>query len=103
MKKWVVTDPDTLRDICIKNHWFTCGTTRQYDKMFELNRIENGYIVYTVSDIALAIWICSNDVPYNAIYGKLHEANCDYRMGLALAQQGAAESAADEVYCGYYD
>ncbi|MCD7866760.1 MAG: hypothetical protein LUG62_00840 [Clostridiales bacterium] len=99
MKKWVVTDPETLRTLCIKNRWFTNGSNEQYDKMFALNADEN----YALKDLALVIWMCSDDIPYSDIYSDLDDANDDYLMEIALAQPAEGERAADEIYCGYYD
>lgn len=44
-----------LRDLCIKNNWFTHGTSDQYEKMFEMN--DNGTDVHTLAAI---IWTCSD-------------------------------------------
>ena len=27
-----------LRELCIKNDWFTCGTVKQYEKLFDRNK-----------------------------------------------------------------
>ena len=36
-----------LRELCIKNNWFTCGTVKQYEKLFDITHlseaIENPY------------------------------------------------------------
>lgn len=29
-----------LRELCIKNDWFTCGTIKQYEKLFDRNKEE---------------------------------------------------------------
>lgn len=50
---------ERIRSLCIKKGWFTCGSTRQYEKMFNIVR-EGGCI----HDIALIIWLCSDDVSY---------------------------------------
>lgn len=47
---------ETLRDICIKNNWFTCGSNSQYDKLFDMN--EQGR---SADELALVIWLCSNE------------------------------------------
>lgn len=49
-------DTETLRDLCIKNNWFTCGSNSQYDKLFYMN--EQGY---SVDELSLVIWICSEE------------------------------------------
>lgn len=46
---------EALRELCIKNNWFTCGSNHQYNKLFEMN--ENGR---SVGELALAIWLCSD-------------------------------------------
>ena len=56
MKKYSVTTNEELRSLCIKNNWFTCGTNRQYDKLFYAN--ENGC---PIEEIATIIWLCSDD------------------------------------------
>ena len=47
-------DTAELQRLCIKNQWFTCGTTSQYSKLFELNN--KGC---SLDELALVIWICS--------------------------------------------
>lgn len=47
---------DQLRELCIKKNWFTCGSTSQYNKLFEGNI--NGF---TPMEIATIIWLCSDD------------------------------------------
>lgn len=46
-----------LREMCIENNWFTCGNNTQYDRLFRMN--ESGK--YSISQIALVIWLCSED------------------------------------------
>lgn len=43
-----------IRELCIKNHWFTGGGERQYNKMFELLK-QNDFRA-----TATAIWLCSD-------------------------------------------
>lgn len=50
---------ERIRELCIKEDWFTCGSTRQYEKMIDL--VREGASVH---DIALCIWLCSNDISY---------------------------------------
>ena len=54
--------------LCRKNEWFTCGSMRQYGKMFDM--VDKGEAVH---DIALVIWICSDDVPFEQIETALTE------------------------------
>ena len=58
---------DELRLLCIKNNWFTSGSIRQYEKLFELN--SNGA---TITKLATAIWICSDDsIKYEDVFEEL--------------------------------
>ena len=56
MKKYSVTTTQELRQLCIDNDWFTCGTIEQYDKLFYAN--ENGC---PIGEIATIIWLCSDE------------------------------------------
>ncbi len=56
MDNYSLVSTQFLRDLCIKNNWFTCGTCEQYEKLFELNR--NGC---TLDNLALVIWLCSDE------------------------------------------
>lgn len=47
-------DTVELQKLCIENQWFTCGSTGQYYKLFELNN--KGC---SLDELALVIWICS--------------------------------------------
>lgn len=47
-------DFETLYTLCNKHQWFTAGTSKQYDKLFERNR--QGA---PISELATIIWICS--------------------------------------------
>lgn len=46
---------DRLYHACCRHQWFTEGTNRQYDKMFEANR--RGA---SVKELAIMIWLCSD-------------------------------------------
>lgn len=60
---------ETLRELCIKNNWFTCGSNHQYDKLFEMN--EKGK---PVDELALVIWLCSDGTfDRNAIVQELEK------------------------------
>ncbi len=67
-------DNDKLRSLCIKHGWFTCGSNRQYEKLFEMNEQGAG-----IEQIATAIWLCSDsDIPGNCrrdIILALHDAS----------------------------
>ena len=56
MKTYSVTSTEKLRELCIKNEWFTCGTNAQYDKLFQENKNES-----PIEEIALIIWLCSDE------------------------------------------
>ena len=75
MKEYSVTIPERLRDLCIRKNWFTCGTNKQYEKLFYAN--ENGY---PFEEIVTIIWLCSNDVKRADIHDELnkeHEKYCE--------------------------
>lgn len=82
MKNYTVTTPDTLRRICIKNDWFTCGSNRQYEKMFYMN--ENGA---SMEEIATVIWLCSDEEKHcrRDILTELQEARERYEITHILA------------------
>ena len=53
--QYTVTYPEDLRQLCIKNKWFTEGTNEQYVKLFYAN--EHGC---PIEEIATIIWLCSD-------------------------------------------
>ena len=60
---------DRVRDMCIRKGFFTCGTQRQYDRMFDmLDRPE-----FSTRDVALVIWTCSSDAALDDIIDELEE------------------------------
>ena len=54
-RNYTVTYPEALRQLCIKNDWFTEGSNSQYEKLFYAN--ENGC---PIEEIATIIWVCSD-------------------------------------------
>lgn len=66
---------DKLRSLCIENHWFTCGTNHQYEKVFEMN--EQGA---SIEQLATVIWLCSDE-----------EENCRRDIVIALHEAGFTE------------
>lgn len=50
-----VSSPESLRQLCIYNDWFTAGSNEQYDRLFYAN--ENGF---SIGEIATIIWACSD-------------------------------------------
>lgn len=55
-----------LRELCINNDWFTCGTIKQYEKLFDRNK-EGA----SIAELSIIIWVCSNNIPKDEIYSKL--------------------------------
>lgn len=60
---------EDLRNLCIKNDWFTCGSNEQYEKLFESNRLGA-----SIHDITIIIWLCTDDVPMFQIREELEKA-----------------------------
>lgn len=57
-----------LRDLCIQNNWFTCGSNRQYSRLFDMAK--NGASIH---DLVLIIWLCSEDADKEDIKSQLKE------------------------------
>lgn len=78
-------DNDKLRCLCIEHNWFTCGSNRQYEKLFEMN--EQGA---AIEQIATVIWLCSDeDILENCrrdIIFALHEAGFTERQDTCEAE-----------------
>ena len=55
-----------LRELCIKNSWFTCGTVKQYEKLFDRNKEGT-----SIAELSIIIWVCSDNIPKDEIYSKL--------------------------------
>lgn len=72
---YATVDTETLRTLCIKNNWFTCGTCEQYDKMFEANK--DAYT--SVDEIVSMIWLCSDDCSKGDIASAINDAIEEYR------------------------
>lgn len=53
VKKLLTTE--VLRQFCIDNGYFTCGSNEQYKRLFELNDMQAD-----MHELALVIWICSD-------------------------------------------
>lgn len=97
-KKFAVTDSETLRAICIRKRWFTQGSSRQYEKLFDINDDPTR----SAADVALIIWLCS-DADYEEIFTEIQSLEEEYLTNLGLMQAANGERAADEIYCGYFD
>lgn len=102
MKKYTVTTGEELRILCIRNNWFTCGSNRQYDKLFYAN--ENGC---PIEEIATIIWLCSDDdCRRTDILDVLCAAHQEHIMNV-IDGNGDREKllhmTVDEVYNSYFD
>lgn len=100
MRKYSITTPDELRSLCIRKNWFTCGSNRQYEKLFHMNEV-----LAPIEQIATVIWLCSDDDQHcrRDILAELENARDEYIETLAEEHIAAGERAADEIYCGYFD
>ena len=65
-----------MHTICNKYNWFTAGDNEQYSKLFEMTR--GGAEIH---ELALIIWICSEDKTIREIEYTLQQE------ALALAEQ----------------
>ena len=68
---------EQLCQLCIRKKWFSGGTSRQYDKLFDYN---SDVMIETVRDIAdyfknlsLIIWLCTADVSREEIESDLRQ------------------------------
>ena len=100
MKRYAVTTNEELRSLCIRHDWFTCGSCRQYDKLFQMNSE-----CASIEEIATVIWLCSDDEKHcrRDILAELKNTKVEYLESIAEQQIADGERAADEVYCGYFD
>ena len=100
MKRYAVTTPDELRSLCIRKNWFTCGTNRQYEKLFYAN--ENGC---PIEEIATIIWLCSDGEVHcrRDILDELKKEHEEHLWDIGERMIASGERAADEVYCGMFD
>lgn len=55
-----------VRQLCIRNNWFTGGSNAQYEKMFHL--VETNA---PITQVAVAIWLCTPNVSKTEIESKL--------------------------------
>lgn len=102
MKKYSITTPEELRTLCIKNNWFTCGSNRQYEKLFYAN--ENGC---PIEEIATIIWLCSDDECRRMdVIDILVEANKKHIMDVIVVNGDSCKllhMTIEEVYNGYFE
>lgn len=87
--KYSIVPNDQLRELCIKNKWFTCGSTAQYDKLFEGNT--NGF---TPMEIATIIWICSDNTDRNTILATLKSARVAWTRSLVTNPETSSDAKA---------
>lgn len=103
MKKYSVTSPMKLRSLCIEKDYFTCGSNRQYDKLFYANEMGA-----PIEEIATIIWLCSDDEIHcrRDILDTLIEANKEHILNV-IAENGDNEKlltkTVEEVYNGYFE
>lgn len=77
--KYTVTTFEDLRQLCIKNNWFTCGSCEQYEKMFLAN--ESG--CFSIEQIAMFIWVCSSkEILYTDV---LNELLCEHASYISFS------------------
>lgn len=99
MKKYSITTPEQLRELCIAKNWFTCGSNRQYEKLFLEN--ESGA---SLKEITLIIWLCSDSsFTKEAIRADLESEQERYAEARGEQEVAEGERTADEIYCSYFD
>lgn len=92
MKKYSITTPDELRRLCIRKDWFTCGSNRQYEKLFKANEE-----LAPIEEIATIIWLCSDDEAHSRrdILEELKSAKEEYESSITREE---ADAFLDEIY-----
>ena len=70
---YAITSNEALRELCIKNDWFSCGTNSQYEKLFYAN--DQGF---SIEEIATIIWLCSDNRDKSDILEELIKARLDF-------------------------
>lgn len=78
----MITYPEDLRELCIKNNWFTCGSNKQYERLFYANSNN-----FTLDQISIIIWICSMTDNRREITEELIRAQKNYERDLADAEE----------------
>lgn len=82
-----------LRDICVKNDWFTGGSCEAYDKLFA--RCEENA---SIEELALIIWVCTPDSNRELIKNALYKERIRKNMSECLAiLEDWREISSDEV------
>lgn len=62
---------EKIRELCIKKNWFTCGNNDQYEKLMVMSTSKYPSTTYTLRDLAIVIWICSEDASLREIETEL--------------------------------
>ena len=62
---------ERLRELCIEKEWFTCGNNDQYDKLMMMSTSKYPCKIYSLHDMALVIWICSENYSLDEIEKEL--------------------------------
>ena len=100
-RPWELTEK--IYRLCNDEQYFTCGTSRQYDRMFEMAKDPE----FGCEDVAAVIYICSENADFHTVMEQLLNICRDIEEADAMVRmeewQAAGERAADEVYCGYFD
>ena len=94
---------ERIYQLCNKERYFDAGNNEQYSMMFHAASSEQ----FSTRDVAAMIWICSVCANIANVQEQIEAILTDIEEAEALCraeeQQAAAERAADEVYCGYFD
>ena len=99
MKKFSVTTTWKLRELCIENNWFTCGSIRQYEKLFYAN--ENGC---PIEEIATIIWLCSDENCRRAdVLDILIDAHKMHKLDVVQATDLLLRMGVDEAYDSLFE
>lgn len=53
---------NTIYYLCNRHQWFTAGSVAQYDRLYNLVRTMSQSQNYSIPALAVAIWICSDDI-----------------------------------------
>ena len=92
-----------VRNLCIKNDWFTNGSNSQYERMIE--KVREGA---DVDEIATIIWVCSENVTKEEIIKELLPTRNE-RVEMIRAMELIARAVNDEsvfmlwLTCGVAD
>ena len=78
---------DKLRELCIKNNWFTCGSNSQYEKLFQANKDR-----FTADQIATIIRVCSDNTDRNAILATLKAARAAWTRSLVAIKEKSSDA-----------